>query len=205
MLLLSFPLFPLFPLLLPTERRKGVTTQQHKVIRKLVVSSFSPRMNNHFEPRFKGWTKKMTMRLWPKAEQHEILDLSKAFQCLAVDLQTDMILSVDADSLKTLDYPPTKVVVNGSLQGAALAHALRLFSPTVGRWVQKTIVNIPHLRRLLDNFAATLSKRIDDRLENPPPEDDVLTEVLRKMDFSPVPITKDQFYSTAMILTVRST
>ncbi|KAF1973472.1 cytochrome P450 [Bimuria novae-zelandiae CBS 107.79] len=179
-----------------------VTAPDELVIRKLVVSSFSPRMNNHFEPRFKGWTKKMVERLVPKAERAEIMDLSKAFQCLSVDLQTDMILSVDAESLKTLDYPPTKIVVNGSLQGAALAHALRLFSPTIGRAVQKTIVNIPHLRRLLDNFASTLSKRIDARLANPPPTGDVLTEVLRKTDLSPVPISKEQFYSTAKILTV---
>lgn len=159
-------------------------------------------MNNHFEPRFKGWTGKMVDRLALKAERAETMDLSKAFQCLAVDLQTDMILSVDAESLKTLDYPPTKVVVNGSLQGAALAHALRLFSPTIGRAVQKTIVNIPHLRKLLDNFADTLSKRIDARLANPPSTGDVLTEVLRKSKVSPVPISKEQFYSTAKILTV---
>ena len=144
----------------------------------------------------------MITRLIPKAEREEILDLSKAFQCLSVDLQTDLILSVDVESLKSLDYPSIKIVVNGSLQGAALAHALRLVSPTVGRWVQKTIVNIPHLRSLLDNFAETLSKRIDKRLSDPPPQDDVLTEVLRKTDLSPVPITKEQFYSTAKILTV---
>ncbi|KAF2651562.1 cytochrome P450 [Lophiostoma macrostomum CBS 122681] len=174
----------------------------HKVIRKLVVSSFSPRMNKHFEPRYKGWMKKMVDKLVRKAEQAEVLDLGKAFQCVAVDLQTDLVLSVDAESLKTLDYPPTKVVVNGSLQGVAVAHALRLFSPSVGRAVQKTIVNIPHVRKLLDNFAITLSNRIDARLANPPPENDVLTEVLRKSELSPVPIPRDQFYSTTKILTV---
>ena len=144
----------------------------------------------------------MTTRLWPKAERYEVLDLSKAFQCLAVDLQTNLILSVDVGSLKTLDYPPTKVVVNNSLQGVAVAYALRLLSPTIGRWVQKIIVNLPHVRKLLDKFAETLSKRMDNRIEHPPSEGDVLTEVLRKMKLSPIPINNEQFYSTAKILTV---
>lgn len=159
-------------------------------------------MNSHFEPRYKGWMKKMVEQLVPKAERAEVMDLGKAFQCVAVDLQTDLVLSFDTGSLKTIDYPPTKVVVNGSLQGVAVAHALHLFSPTIGRAVQKTIVNIPHVRKLLDNFAVTLFKRIDARLANPPPTNDVLTEVLRKTELSQVPIPKDQFYSTTKILTV---
>lgn len=163
-------------------------------------------MNFRSEPRYKSCMQKMTSYLWPRADQKAVLDLSKAFLCLAVDVQTDMILSIDAESLKTLDSaPPNKGAVEGPVQGIAFATVFRLFAPTLGKYAQKALLQIPQLRQALEAFDGSLSDRIEMRLRNPPADDDVLSEIQKRTELSPVPIAKDQFLQTVKIVSVSCT